>query len=67
MKNDFLFDWVDPDCFNNDLAVEALERYMIDSLFLDPETETPSFERDKNAILCNNFEFQLPSELREIL
>jgi len=67
MSNEFKFDWTNPDEFTNDLVTEKLEKYMVDILLLNPETETPTFDRENNSILCNNFKFTLPIELKELL
>lgn len=61
------FDWVNPDDFTNDAAVEALEKYMQDFLLLDPDVETPEFDREKNLVICNSVEFVLPTAFREMM
>ncbi len=61
------FDWVNPDDLTNDLAAEKLEKYMEECLLLDPQTETPVFDKKRNKVLCKGFEFQLPSAFRKFM
>ena len=62
-----LYDWTNEEVFVNQENVAILEEYMVNTLLLNPETETPTFEEETCSVIFNNFKFGVPHRLIKLV